>query len=68
MLKLEDFLAGEGGAVETLAATLARAIEDIPHVGRFCKNKDERGKCVKTGAQCTRQIHTVCPVWEWRGI
>lgn len=67
MLNLEDFTSGDGGAVERLSAALARAIEDIPHVGKYCKNKNEKGYCAKDGHYCCNQIHTPCAQWEWRG-
>ena len=46
---------------------LAAAIEDIPHVGRFCKRIDDYGCCSIDNRHCHRQVHTVCPDWKWRG-
>ena len=67
MLKLEDF-ANNDNAVGELTALLARAIEDIPHVGKLCKHKNEKGYCTQDGRYCCYQMHTPCKYWEWRGM
>lgn len=53
--------------LDELKALLEKAIADIPHVGRFCKFRTEKGYCSKDGSYCCNQAHTPCDHWEWRG-
>ena len=57
----------EDSIIQEQRRLLEAAIADIPHVGKFCKSLDGRGYCAHTGQVCCRQVHTVCPEWEWRG-
>lgn len=44
------------------------AIADIPHVGNYCGNLDERGFCALVGQICCKRVNTVCADWIWRGM
>lgn len=67
IIELKQQLATYKDAVALAERKLAAAVEDIPHVGRFCSYIDKYGCCSIDNRYCHRQAHTVCPHWEWRG-
>lgn len=54
--------------IQELRRQLRGALEDIPHVGRYCKSMNERGRCAHNGQICCKQVNTACGQWEWRGV
>ena len=52
---------------------LQKAIEDIPHVGKFCGHGYLSGKpatvyCDRNHQICVRQVNERCADWSWRGL
>ena len=52
---------------------LLKAIDDIPHVGKFCGHGYACGipgtvYCDRDNQICVRQVNECCPHWIWRGL